>query len=74
MAGPLVRSGRYIAAAYEFVGALLGGAFFGWLADHWLASPPWGLLVGLLAGLAGGTIRLVTMLRRFERLDLERQP
>lgn len=55
-----------IQAAYGFIGALLGGAFIGYLVDRWLGSAPWGLLIGTLLGFGGGLYSLYTALQRQE--------
>jgi ATP synthase protein I len=34
----------------ELIGGVLAGLGFGWLADRFLGSSPWGLIVGVLAG------------------------
>jgi len=72
--GPIVRYGRYGALAFEFSGAIAAGAVVGWAADDWLGSQPYALVVSTLMAVVGGFIRLITTLRRFERLDREREP
>ena len=71
--GPIVRYGRYGALAFEFSGTIAAGAVVGWLLDGWLGSEPWALVVCTLLAVVGGFIRLITILRRFERDDLGRQ-
>ncbi len=34
----------------ELIGGVLAGLGFGWLADRFLGTSPWGLIVGTLAG------------------------
>ena len=34
----------------ELIGGVLAGLGFGWLADRFLGTTPWGLIVGVLAG------------------------
>jgi len=34
----------------ELIGGVLAGLGFGWLADRFLGTSPWGLIVGVLAG------------------------
>jgi F0F1-type ATP synthase assembly protein I len=68
-ANPVVRYGRYGALAFEFVGTIAGGAVSGWLLDRWLGHPPWGVMTCMLLAVVGGFIRLIQVLRRFERLD-----
>ena len=52
------RAGPAAAASYALIGAivLLGGLGYG--LDRWLGSAPWGLLGGLLLGLAVGFYQL----------------
>ena len=70
---PIVRYGRYGALAFEFVGGIAAGAFAGWLVDGWLGTTPYGLLTLTLLAVVGGFIRLVQMVRRFERVDRQRK-
>jgi F0F1-type ATP synthase assembly protein I len=44
---------------FEFVGAVVGFTFFGYLWDRYFGSRPWGLLIGALLGLIGGTYNLI---------------
>jgi ATP synthase protein I len=57
--------------AFEFSGTIAGGAFVGWLLDRWLGMPPWGAVIMTLLAVVGGFVRLVRILRRFERRDLQ---
>ncbi len=52
-------AGPAAAGAYTLIGAvvLLGGG--GYALDRWLGSSPWGVLTGLLLGLAVGFYELV---------------
>ena len=72
--GPVIRYGRYGAVAFEFSGTIAAGAVFGWLIDKWLDHPPWGLVACTLLAVVGGFIRLITLLRQFERIDLHGEP
>jgi F0F1-type ATP synthase assembly protein I len=72
--GSIVRYGRYGALAFEFSGTIAAGAVVGWLLDRWLGSAPYGLVLATLAAVVGGFVRLVQLVKRFERLDLEREP
>ena len=71
---PIVRYGRYGAVAFEFSGGIGAGALIGWWVDAKFGTQPWALLILTLAAVVGGFIRLVQVVRRFERSDLERQP
>jgi F0F1-type ATP synthase assembly protein I len=54
----LRRSGPAVVAGYTLIGAiaLLGG--LGYAVDVWQGTTPWGLLVGLLLGVAVGFYEL----------------
>ncbi len=67
--GPIVRYGRYGAVAFEFSGTIAAGAVLGWLLDGRLGSQPYALVVSTLLAVVGGFIRLITILRRFDRND-----
>jgi ATP synthase protein I len=43
----------------ELVGGVLLGAALGWLLDRWLGSSPWGLIVLVLLGFAGGVLNVM---------------
>ena len=68
---PIVRFGRYGAVAFEFSGTIAGGALMGWLVDRTFHSEPWGAVGLTLAAVVGGFIRLIQILRRFDRSDRE---
>ncbi|MGH9373332.1 MAG: AtpZ/AtpI family protein [Vicinamibacterales bacterium] len=53
------RAASVAGASYSLIGAivLLGGA--GYLADHWLGTDPWLLIIGLLLGIVVGFYELV---------------
>lgn len=38
-------------AASEFLGYIIGGAFFGYAADRYLDTAPWGLIILCVGGL-----------------------
>jgi F0F1-type ATP synthase assembly protein I len=71
---PIVRYGKYGALAFEFSGTIAAGSMLGWLLDQWLTSAPYGLIIGTLLAVVGGFVRLIQLVKRFERLDLERRP
>jgi F0F1-type ATP synthase assembly protein I len=72
---PIVRYARYGAAAFEFSGTIGAGAFIGWLLDRWLHTEPYMLVFSTLAAVVGGFVRLIQVLRQFERVDhLDPQP
>lgn len=43
------RSGSRVLA--DLLGGVLGGLVFGWVIDHFAGTLPWGLLIGLFAGI-----------------------
>jgi ATP synthase protein I len=43
----------------EFIAGILGGGGLGWLADHFLGTSPWGLIVLLLLGFVAGVYNVV---------------
>jgi ATP synthase protein I len=43
----------------ELVGGVLLGAALGWLLDRWLGSSPWGMIVLVLLGFAGGVLNVM---------------
>lgn len=45
------------AIGIEFVGAVLVGAFIGYLLDRWLGTAPWLMIVFLVLGFAAGLRR-----------------
>jgi F0F1-type ATP synthase assembly protein I len=57
---------RQAAQVFEFLAALGAGGFVGHRIDERSGSGPWGLLVGLLLGMAAG---LYLMLRESKRLE-----
>jgi F0F1-type ATP synthase assembly protein I len=50
---------RVWAISLDFVITVAAMALFGWLADRWLGTEPWLLLVGVLLGLAVGFTRFI---------------
>ena len=60
----VTRAGPAAAAGYTLVGAiiLLGG--IGYAVDYWQETGPWGLFVGLTAGIVVGFYEVVKMMWR----------
>ena len=56
--------------AFEFSGAIAARAVVGWLIDRWLGSDPYALVVATLLAVVGGFVRLIQLVRQFERRDL----
>jgi F0F1-type ATP synthase assembly protein I len=59
----MLKMGLQVAVAIGF--PLLVGTFGGNAVDQMLGSGPWGLLVGILAGLVVGGLAFFAILRRF---------
>ena len=76
MAGPspLLRAGRYVAVAWNFVGTILAGAVVGFLVDRWLGWAPVGVMAGTILGAAGGFVQLIHVLRRLDRVGDRPEP
>ena len=64
-----IRYSRGMAAAFEFTGTIAAGSFIGWYLDSRLGWTPWGSIVVTLLAAVGAFVRLLQMLRRFQRLD-----
>ena len=67
--GPILRFGRSFALFWDFVGTVLAGAVIGWFVDDWFDTEPYWTLGLLILGVVGGFVRLVSSLRRLDRLD-----
>jgi hypothetical protein len=52
------RSGPAAAAGYTLIGAILLLGGIGYAVDEWRGTSPWGLLVGLMTGVAVGFYEL----------------
>ncbi len=65
----LVRYARGAAIAFEFTGTIGAGAFLGWWIDRRFETTPWGMIGCTVAAAIGGFVRLLQLLRQFERLD-----
>jgi F0F1-type ATP synthase assembly protein I len=65
----ILRWGRLLALLWDFAGSVLAGSALGWAVDRWFGTEPYGILSLTILGVVGGFVRLVTSLRRFDRLD-----
>ena len=54
----LRQAGPAATASYSLIGAIVLLGSGGYLVDRWLGTDPWGVLVGLLAGLVVGFYEL----------------
>jgi F0F1-type ATP synthase assembly protein I len=73
-ATPLVRYGRYGALAFEFSGTIAAGSIIGYYLDRWLGSQPYATILCTLSAVVGGFVRLIQILRRFDRQDRGAEP
>jgi F0F1-type ATP synthase assembly protein I len=62
-----VRSAKYWAVAFEFIGSVLGGIVGGFALDAWLGTKGWLVLAMTVAGTVIGFYRMVQILQRYER-------
>jgi F0F1-type ATP synthase assembly protein I len=69
----LVRFARGGALAFEFTGTIAGSAVLGWLIDGYFETDPYGMIGCILIGAVGGFVRLIQMLRAFDRVDRDTQ-
>jgi len=60
---------RGLRLSSELVGAVIIGAVLGWLVDRWAGTRPWGLIVLLLLGFAGGVHSIVRSVSRSTPAD-----
>ncbi len=51
--------GRALRLSAELVGGVLFGAGLGWLIDYAAGTSPWGLIVMLMLGFAGGVLSVM---------------
>ena len=65
----IMRWARGAALVFEFTGTITAAAICGWAVDRWFGTAPWGFLGLVLTGVVGGFIRLLQLVRRFDRLD-----
>lgn len=70
---PVGRFARYGALGYEVSGTIFAGAVVGWSLDRWLGTEPYLAVACTLFAVIGSFVRLVVLLRRFDRLDREPQ-
>ena len=70
----MLRAGRYVAVAWEFVGTIAAGAVVGWFLDGHATPAPWGMTVCVLGAVVGAFARLIQTLRRFDHRDQNAEP
>lgn len=54
-----------------FFGSIISGALLGLLADHWLGTDPWLVVIGSLLGIYSGFVRMWNFSKRIEERDRE---
>jgi F0F1-type ATP synthase assembly protein I len=59
--------GQLTAVAWEFLGAILAGALFGYFIDRYFHTSPWGLIVLTLLATSTGLYRMVVILRQLDK-------
>jgi putative F0F1-ATPase subunit (Ca2+/Mg2+ transporter) len=64
-------SARAWAIGLDFGAMVIGGGILGWIVDWLAGTKPWGILVGLLAGLVVGFTRFVKEGLRASRKSVE---
>lgn len=69
----MARYARGLALAFEFGGAIMAGAFFGWWIDGRFGTTPWATIGLTVLGVVGGFVRLIQMARQFSAIDRGRQ-
>lgn len=62
-----VRYGQGLSLVFEFTGSVAAGVVIGYLLDRKLDTEPWCLIVSTVAAVVGAFIRLVTIVKRFEK-------
>ena len=62
------RHGLAYQGAFESVFAIGIGAGFGYFADAYFATSPWGVLVGIVLGFSAFVLRLIRLARQLDAL------
>jgi ATP synthase protein I len=70
---------KQVAAAMEdgwlqggsFLGSILAGTLLGLLADRWLGTDPWLVIIGILLGSYSGFLNIWQQLKKAEELNRE---
>lgn len=60
------------AASGSFLGSILSGALLGYLADLWLDTRPWLVVIGILAGSYAGFIAIWKQLKQMGNIERRR--
>jgi len=59
-------------AGGAFLGSILSGTLLGYLADLWLGTDPWFIVVGIVAGSYAGFVRMWNLSKQMESGPHER--
>jgi len=54
-----------------FAGSILSGALLGFLADRWLGTEPWLVVIGSLLGIYSGFVQVWSYLKTIGEADRE---
>jgi F0F1-type ATP synthase assembly protein I len=68
-----VRYGQGAALVFEFTGTVAAGVFAGYVLDRYLGTDPVFLIGTTIAAVIGGFVRLVQIVKRLERQNIERR-
>jgi F0F1-type ATP synthase assembly protein I len=60
----VMRAGTVAGASYTLIGAILALGGLGYLADGWLGTEPWLLIIGLMLGIVVGFYELARVVWR----------
>ena len=52
-----------------FLGSILSGTLLGLLADRWLGTDPWLVVIGSLVGIYSGFVNVWQLLKKSEEID-----
>ena len=65
--------GQAVKLSSEFIAGVLVGGGIGWVADQWLGTAPFGLIVFLLLGFAAGVLNVLRSVGMTEEADAKLQ-
>ncbi|MGH8923490.1 MAG: AtpZ/AtpI family protein [Acidimicrobiia bacterium] len=60
------------AASGSFLGSILSGTLLGYLADLWLDTRPWLVVIGILAGSYAGFVTMYKKSKEMEHIERRR--
>ncbi|MGH8928117.1 MAG: AtpZ/AtpI family protein [Acidimicrobiia bacterium] len=59
-------SGEAWVAGSAFLGSILSGTLLGYMADLWLGTKPWLIVIGIVAGSFSGFVRMWRLSEQME--------